>query len=254
LRERRHRQRAPRVLPRLDRGGAVPGRARDRVAQVARMSAPNRWARTSIGTRAVLAALLAVGAAVLAVDLSDWRYWRFDLTARRSNSLDPAVLDVLDKLPEPVVIDAFLRPLPNPLGAVYSQAEERVMELLTVLRNARRAQVEVRLHAPKDFEEITERQRELGTDGTNKLVFSCGGRRAELQLFGELCTIDWGTPSQELVRFLASQGIPDVINPRWQPGQPYRPAMLQDFHGEELLAETLLKVSAGTAPKIYFAK
>ena len=219
------------------------------------MSTANRWTRTSIGMRATLAAVLAVGAAVLAIDLSDWRYERVDLTARGSNTLDPAVLDVLDRLPEPVVIDAFLRGLAYPYKAVFAEAEDRVLELLTIVKNARRAQVEVRVHDPKDFEATQERQRELGTDGTNKLVFSCGARRAELELFGELCTVDWGNPTEELVRYLASQSIPGVIDPRsWQSGRPFRPAALQDFRGEELLVQALLKVSSGTAPKVYFAK
>jgi len=219
------------------------------------MSAEGSWTRVSLGLRAALAAGLALGAAVLAVDLSDWRYVRFDLTAQHSNTLDPAVLDVLDKLPEPVVIDAFLRPLANPYRALYAAAEERVLELLTIVRNARRAQVEVRVHDAQDFEEIQERQRELGTEGTNKLVFSCGTRRAELELFGELATVEWGNPSEESVRYLVSQGIPGVVDPRtWQPGRPFRPARLLDFHGEESLAEALLKVSSGVAPKVYFAK
>lgn len=219
------------------------------------MRAASRWTRASLGLRATLAAVLAVGAAVLAIDLSDWRYARVDLTRRGSNTLDPAVLDVLDRLPEPVVIDCFLRPLANPYRGVSAEAEGRVLELLTILRNARRAQVEVRVHDPQDFEAIQERQRELGTEGTNKLVFSCGARRDELELFGELFTVDWGNPSEELVRYLASQGIPGVIDPRsWQPGRPFRPAALQDFHGEELLLQALLKVSSGEAPKVYFAK
>jgi hypothetical protein len=219
------------------------------------MSAESRRTRVSLGLRALLAALLALGAAALAVDVADWRYVRVDLTARRSNTLDPAVLDVLDRLPEPVVIDAFLRPLAEPYRALSSAAENRVLELLTIVRNARRARVEVRVHDAKDFEAIQERQRELGTEGTNKLVFSCGARRDELELFGELFTVDWGNPTEPLVRYLAGQGIPGVVDPRsWQPGRPFRPAALQDFHGEELLLQALLKVASGTAPKVCFLK
>jgi hypothetical protein len=217
------------------------------------MSAANRWTRLSLGLRSALAAVLAVGAAVLVVDLSDWRYARIDLTARRSNTLDPAVLDVLDRLPEPVVIDAFLRPLVYPYSDISAEVGERVLELLTIVRNARRAQVQVRVHDAKGFEAIEERQRELGTSGTNKLVFSCGARRAELELFGELAVIDWGNPSERLVGYLVEQGIPGVVDPRtWQPGRAFRPARMLDFHGEELLAEALLKVASGEAPKVYF--
>jgi len=213
------------------------------------------WTRTGIGARAVLAAVLAVGAAALAVDLADWRYVRLDLTSKGSNTLDPAVVDVIDQLPQPVVIDAFLRPLVRPYDGLYAQAEGRVLELLTILRNTRRQSITVNVHDPRDFERTQERLRELGTDGTNKLVFSCGERRDELELFGELCTVDWGNPSEELARYLTGQGIPGVVDPRsWQPGRAFRGATLQEFHGEELLLQALLKVSSGHAPKVYFAK
>ncbi|NOT29246.1 MAG: GldG family protein [Planctomycetes bacterium] len=219
------------------------------------MSARNRWARLGLGLRAGLAVLLCVGAAVLAVDLSDWRYVRFDLTAAESNTLDPAVADVLDKLPEPVVVDVFLRSLDYPYDAVFQQAKARLLGWLALLQQARRAQFEVRLHDPKDFETIKERQRALGTEGSNKLVVSCGERRDELELFGELCTIDWGNPSDErLLRYLLQQGIAGVVERGWKPGLPFRAAELRAFHGEELLTEALLKVSSGRAPKIYFGK
>lgn len=211
--------------------------------------------RVGLGARAILATLLALGAAVLAVDLSDWRYVRLDLTAKHSSTLDPAVLDVIDKLPEPVVIDVFLRPLARPYDVVFGQCYERTMELLAILRNARRQQIQVEVHDPQDFEASQERLQALGTDGTNKLVLSCGGRRDELELFGELCTVDWGTPDGEQLRYLVSQGIAGVMDPRaFQPGQRFRPAQLQDFQGEELLVQSLLKVSSGTAPRVYFAK
>ncbi len=222
---------------------------------MARVKGANRWARAAIGLRAVLAVLLAVGAAALAVDLADWRYLRLDLTAARTNTLDPAVRDVLDKLPEPVVVDVFLRPLVYPYDGVFQAAREHLLEWLAVVQQARRDKLEVRLHDPKDFEEIQERQRELRTEGTNKIVLSCAERRAELELFGELCTIDWGNPSDErLLRYLVEQGIPGVVDRNWQNGSPFRPAEFRAFLGEELLTHALLKVSSGNAPKVYFAK
>src|SRR5206468_2583547 len=98
-----------------------------------------------------------------------------------------------------------------------------------------------------------DRQRELGVEGANFIVLSCGARRAELQLFGELCTIDWGNPGDQGARYLLGQGIAGVVNPRTLYDDPraYRPAQFQDFHGEELLTQALLKVSAGVAPKVY---
>jgi hypothetical protein len=223
------------------------------------MNARNRWTRLSLGVRASLAALLAGGAALLAVDLADWRYVRVDLTRAGTNTLDPALLDVIDRLPEPVVVDAFLRPLRAPYDAVSAACRDRVLEFLAIVRNSRRTQVEVRVHDPSDFEALQERQRELGMGAAetlvNKLVLSCGERRDELELFGELCTVDWGNPSRDLLQYLVDQGIPGVVDPRrWQPERGFRPAVLSEFRGEELFLEALLKVSAGTPPRVYFAK
>jgi len=219
------------------------------------MSAENLGTRVVIGLKAALAVVLAAGAAVLAVDVADWRYVRADLTAAHSNTLDDAVRDVVDKLPEPVTVDVFLRPLAQPYLGVFQEARDRVLEWLSVLQQARRDRVDVRVHDPKDFEEIQERQRELHTEGSNKVVVACGERRAELELFGELCTVDWGNPSDErFVRYLVEQGIPGVVDRNWRQGLPFRPAQLGDFLGDELLTQALLKVSSGKAPKVYFAK
>ena len=107
------------------------------------MSASGRRTRLALGLRAALAAVLALGAAALAIDLGDWSYVRFDLTARHSNTLDPAVLDVLDRLPEPVVIDAFLRPLIPPYAALHAEAAEweESMGVLPVHFHLRRRQI-----------------------------------------------------------------------------------------------------------------
>lgn len=218
------------------------------------MRAGPRWTRLAFGLRAGLAALLAGGAAFLVVDLADWRYVRVDLTRTGKNTLDPALLDLLDRLPEPVVVDVFLRTLKFPYVEVSRAAGERLLEFLAVVQNARRSEVEIRVHDEGDFEAMKERQRELGTDGTNKLVLSCAERRAELELFGELCSIDWGNPSRESARKLIEDGIPGVIDPRtWQPDRGFRPATLLEFRGEELLAQALLKVASGEAPRVYFA-
>ncbi|MSR64011.1 MAG: hypothetical protein EXS08_16430 [Planctomycetes bacterium] len=219
------------------------------------MSAPGRFTRTAIGLRAVLAAVLAVGAAALAVDVSGWRYARLDLTARQSNTLDPATIDVIDKLPEPVTVDVFLRGLKAPYAGVCFAAQTRLQEFLLVVEGARRGRIELAFHDASDFEATQERQRELATEGTNKVVLSCGARRAELELFGELFLMDWGNPSsEEQVRYLAGQGIPGVVDPRTWRGGTFRPAEIAEFRGEELFTQALLKVSSGEAPKAYFAK
>lgn len=216
------------------------------------MKLGSRWTRAGLGARSLAAILLALGAAVLAVDLSDWKYARIDLTAARSNTLDPAVLDVIDRLPEPVVVDAFLRPLRPPYDRVSFEVQDRLLEFLTIVRNARRENVEVRIHDPRDFETMQERLLELGSEGTHKLVLSCGARRDELEVFGELFTVDWGNPMEADVAYLTTQGIPGVVDPRtWRRGA-YAPASVQEFRGEELFTQALMKVSSGTAPRVVF--
>jgi len=212
-------------------------------------------ARAWRGAQALLAVLLAVGAAALAVDLSDWRYWRVDLSASRRNSLDPAVLDVIDGLPEPVVVDVFFRPLAQPYTGISLEAQGRTLELLSVAHNERRNAFDLRVHDPKEFEETQARQSELGIEGDNRVVLSCGARRTELELFGELCVIDWGNPKYEDLKYLTTLGIAGVINPRTWSEDPraFRPAQFQEFRGEELLAQALLKVASSDAPKVYFA-
>jgi len=214
-----------------------------------------RWKRFSFGLQATLAALLAGGAALLAVDVADWRYVRVDLSLTGRNSLDPALLDLVDKLPEPVVVDVFLRPLSGPYRDVSLRARQRTLDLLSVAASSRRGRFDVRLHEPSDFEATRERQRELGVEGENMVVVSCGQRHTELALFGELCVIDWGNPSEDNVRYLLGQGIQPVDPRTWNPDpRAFRPADLREFRGEEALAQALLKVSSGNAPHVYFVE
>ena len=214
-----------------------------------------RWGRLSFGLQATLAALLAGGAALLAVDVADWHYVRVDLSRTGRNTLDPALLDLIDGLPDPAVVDVFVRPLSNPYRDLSLHAAQRTVDLLSVARSSRRERFEVRVHDPADFEKTRERQRELGVEGENIVVVSCGERHTELALFGELCVIDWGNPTEENVRYLLDQGLQPVDPRTWNPDvRAFRPAMLREFRGEEALAQALLKVSAGTPPRVYFAE
>ncbi len=222
---------------------------------MAGLSSRHRWARASIGARSLLAALLAVGGAVLAVDVADWRFWRVDLSASGRNTLDPAVLDVLDQLPEPVVVDVFFRELLRPYDRVSREAQNRMLELLAVAANDRRDKLEVRTHDPARFELARERQRELGIEGENLVAFSCGERRAELTLFGDIAVVDWGNPPPQHLPYLASQGISGVVDPRQYPLEgSQRMPQLSEFRGEEAFVQSLLKVSAEGAPRVYFAR
>lgn len=213
-----------------------------------------RWTRVALGLQAALAAVLAVVAALFAVEVADWRYWRVDLSLARKNSLDPAVLDVIEKLPEPVTVDVFFRGLRSPYDGVAAQAQARTLEYLRVVGEARRDRLEVVLHDERAMAATQERLNELGVEGMNKVVVSCGARKAVLELFGELALVDWGNPNEQGVRYLYEQGIAGVVSPRsWDP-RAFRPAQFQEFRGEEPLVAALLKVSSARAPRVYFTE
>lgn len=226
----------PAPASRPERAPLVAGRAR----------------RVRTGLQVLVATLLALGAALLAVDVAAWRYWRVDLSASGRNTLDPAILDVIDRLPEPVTVDVFFQPLLRPYDSVSREAQLRVLEVLRIAELQRRNRFRLEVHDPRDFERARERQKELGIEGDNRVVVSCGARRAELELFGELVVVDWGNPTEEMVRYLASQGIPDTVDPRtWKAGQ-FLPAELRESRAEEVLTQALLKVSAGASPRVVF--
>jgi len=213
-----------------------------------------RWTRLSLGLQSLLAAVLAVVAALFAVEVADWRYWRFDLSLERKNSIDPAVLDVIEKLPEPVVVDVFFRSLRSPYDGVAALAQARTLEYLRVVGEARRDRLEVVVHDERAFAATQERLNELGIEGSNKVVVSCGARKTVLELFGELNLIDWGNPSEQGVRYLYEQGIAGVVSPRsWDP-RSFRAAAFQEFRGEEPFVAALLKVSSARAPRVYFTE
>ncbi len=214
-----------------------------------------RWTRLRIGLQVLVAVVLAVGAAVLLVDLSDWKYVRFDLSASGRNTVDPTLLELIDGLPQETEVDVFFRPLERPYDAVSVLAQNRVLDLLFVLHNARRDRFDVTIHRPQDHEENQARQRELGVEGANILVVGCGGRRTTLDLFRDVVTIDWGNPTVGGMRYLLGEGIV-AMNPGWsQDPSAFVPPRreLQRFRGPEAVAEALLKVTAGRPPRVYFA-
>lgn len=213
------------------------------------------WSRFTFGAQVVLALVLAIGAAVLAIDLSDWKYVRVDLSASGRNTLDPAVIDIVDSMPEPVVVDVFFRALGGPYQGVSLQAQNRMLELLSVATRSRRHRMEVRVHDPGDFEETKLRQEDLGVEGQNLVVYTCGGRKAVQHLFEDIAVVDWGNPTREYYEYLTRQGIAGAVDPRtWNPDSAFRGPQLSVFRGEEALAEALLKVASGTTPRVYFSK
>ncbi len=216
----------------------------------------SRWTRLWLGAQVLLALLLAGGAAVLLVDLSESNYVRIDLSESGRNTIDPAVLELIENLPEKVEVDVFFRPLQAPYFQVTAEAQQRMLELLFIARNTRRDRVEVTVHDLSDLESVQARQRELGVQEVNLIVLSCGERRTILRLFTDVADVDWGNPTFEGVRYLTEQGIAGVVDPRSYNPDPaaFRPPRLSLFYGEEALARGLLKVSSGEAPRVYFAK
>lgn len=213
------------------------------------------WSRFTYGVQVLLAVVLAVGAAVLAIDLSDWAYFRHDLSSSGRNTLDEAVLDIVDSMPEEVVVDVFFRPLLRHYEGVSIEAQNRMLELLFVAARSRRNEFTVNFHDPADLKTTQLRQRELGVEGQNLVVYSSGGRKAVQHLFGEIAVIDWGNPTREYYEYLTQQGIMGVVDPRrWNPDpSKFRPPQLSVFRGEEALAQALLKISSGAAPRVYFS-
>jgi len=210
--------------------------------------------RLSIGLRTILGSLLAVGAAVLAIDLADWRYFRADLSQSGRNSLDAEVMDLVEQLPEPVVVDIFPRSLLPPYDAISNEVTYRFHEILRVAMESRRDKFEVRLHDLNDIEATQARQRELGVEGVNFVLFTneSGTRRTRQELFGDVAVVDWGNPTRDSARYLAGEGIRGAVGTGWRPDQPFRGPRLSSFRGEEVLATSLLKVSSAESPRAYF--
>jgi hypothetical protein len=211
------------------------------------------WSRFTFGAQVLLAVVFAVGAAVLAIDLADWKYVRYDLSASGRNTLDESVLDILDGMPEDVVIDVFFQSLANPYAGVSFQAQNRMMELLAVASRSRRNKLTVTPHDPADLKATQLRQKQLGVEGQNLVVYTSGGRKAVQHLFGEIAVIDWGNPTREYYEYLTQQGITGIVDPRrWDP-RKFGAPKFSAFRGEEVLAQALLKISSGSTPRAYFS-
>ncbi|MAB80884.1 MAG: hypothetical protein CMJ89_16175 [Planctomycetes bacterium] len=214
-----------------------------------------RGTRFTLAMQVGLGGVLAIFAAALAIDVSDWWFVRFDLSLSQRNTLDEEVEDVIDRLPEKVVIDVFYRPFVRPYDQVTVEVQSRMLNFLAVISTAHRDKFEVNTFGPTDLEAAQVRQGELRVEGENVLVFSCGERTSILGFFSEIAAIDWGHPSVRLLDYLQRQGINGVVDFRtFNPNAPFRPARMTDFQGEEAFVQALLKVSSGRAPKIYFSE
>lgn len=214
-----------------------------------------RWTRLGVGAEVGLAVALALAAAVLVIQAAEWWYLRVDLSLARRNTLDPATEDLLESLPEPLAVDVFFRPLQAPFDRPVREAQDALLELLFTARNAHRRRLEVRVHDLSRPEEVQTRQAELGIEGVNVLALTCGQRTTTISLFHDVALIDWGNPTQEGLRYLVENELGAGVDfDAWNPDpRAFRPPRLNEFRGEEALAEALLKVSQGGSPRVYFA-
>jgi hypothetical protein len=212
-----------------------------------------RWTRLGVGAQVGLAIAMALVAVGLLVQLGEWWYVRADLSFTGRNTLDPATEELVAKLPEPLEVDVFFRPLKDPFQGIAYQVQSRMLELLVTARNAHRDKILLTVHDPAKLESTRERQRELGVEGVNLIALSCGENSTQLSLFGEIAVIDWGNPTEQDLRYLIDLGLGiDLTGWSRNPNQ-YRPARLSQFNGAEAFAAGMLKVSAASSPKVCFS-
>lgn len=192
-----------------------------------------RWTRLSLAFQVALVLVLAFGAAVLVIHVSEWRglRHRFDLTLTRRNTADPALVELLRKLPEPVSVDVFFRPLPQPYLAIGAEVQGRTHELLAVLDGQLPGSLDLRDNDLTDLAAAKQRMAELGLEEVNVLVVHMGQRRAVLNLFEELAEVELGNP-----------------DPR-----AFVPPRLVAFRGQEALAQALARVSSEGGQRVLFS-
>ena len=199
-----------------------------------------RGTRLRFGAQFAVAALLSLLLVLFLSRLSERSFLRLrlDWTRAAENTLEPAALEVLARLPDEVTIDVFFRAAEAPLEDLAIGAQERVRRLLYVIRDASGGRVQLVMHdvsSGRLDERAQTRLYELGTrevEPGGLIGISAGRRRALLKLRGDIADFDKGDP----------QG---------QQGPPRPPSMLS-FRGEEALVNALLKVARSDTPHVYF--
>ena len=211
-----------------------------------------RGTRLAMALQVGIATILAVSAAALVIDVADWWFVRVDLSKSGRNTLDEELVEVIERLPEKVSIDVFHRPFEYPYDRVTTEVQQRMLSFLGVVNNAHRDRIDIQTFGPGDLEEAQIRQRELGVEGDNLIVLTCGESSTQLGFFTDIAAIDWGNPQANGLTYLQRQGITGVVNPRtWNPNS-FTPARVNDFRGGEAFAQALLRVASGRSPKVYF--
>jgi len=182
-----------------------------------------------VGTTTLLAA--GVAGAVTWLTERPILHARFDLTAAGSNTLAPALAELIDKLPGRVHVDTFFQDLDNPLTGVGREAQGRMAEILFLAQAHAPDKLKVVDHDLSNLAEAEQAMRELGVHSNpNVIVVHQGEQRAVLRLFGDVARVDLGNPA---------------------PNQ-YVPPRITSFRGEEALAKALKRVTRGTPPRILF--
>ncbi len=201
-----------------------------------------RGTRLRLGSRVLVAGVLFALVALLVTRLAERSLVRvrLDWTSSGENTLDPASLDLVGRLPEDVTIDVFFRSAEFPLEELAIQVQERVRRLLYVLRDSSNGRVNLVVHdlnAGRIDERSQARLFELGAREVQPgglLAVSAGKRHALLELRGDLADFDLGDPT-------GARGA--VV-----------PARLVSFRGEEALISALMKVARGDAPRLLFTR
>jgi hypothetical protein len=199
-----------------------------------------RGSRLRFGSQFAISACLFAILAFFLMRLSEFSLVRVrgDWTRSAENSLDPTALGVLAQLPEEVTVDVFFRAVGFPLEELASKAQERVLRLLYVIRDASGGRVRLVQHelaAGRADERTQSRLNELGTrevEPGGMLGISAGKRHALVKLWGEVADFDLGDP-------LGQQG-------------PARPPSMVNFRGEEALVNALMKVARTDSPSALF--
>jgi hypothetical protein len=191
---------------------------------------------TRLGLGVQVATLVLLGAA--AAGLLTWisgrpaLHLRWDTTSTGSNTIDPALVELLRKLPGKATAEIFLGlgRVPGPFDAAAAEAGQRMREFLFIAQNQVPDKLKVIDHDLSDVEPTLARMTELGVVGeTDVVVVQAGGRRAVLRLFRDIARV---VPPDPAMR---------------------SPARIESFRGEEALGAALMKVSAGEAVRILFS-
>jgi len=188
------------------------------------------WSRSALSLQVfgVVALVLAGAVLVTYIATLPGLRRRFDLTAMGSNTLDATLAGLVEKLPEPVLVEVFFRPFDYPLTRVGAEAQGRMSQLLHVARNQFPDRVKVREHDLSDVAKVSVRMKELDLEEDNVVVVTRGKQKVVLRLLRDIARIDPGNPLVE--------------------SEP----TLEAFRGEEALGVALLRVSIDETPRIVF--